>query len=76
MSAERMVGARMPAMTVNEIRDRITNGSIIAISVDTTVFDEYGCNLKFSILDKFTIVQDNSAHHTVQRKFGFDIQTT
>ena len=51
MSAEKMVGARMPAMTVNEIRDTITNGSIFAISVDTTVFDEYGCNFEFSILD-------------------------
>lgn len=40
----------MPALTEDEIKAKILDGSIFAISVDTNIFDRYGCNLDFKAL--------------------------
>jgi hypothetical protein len=40
----------MPKLTDNQIRDKIAEGKISAISVDTAVFDAYGCNLDHAVL--------------------------
>lgn len=42
----------MPILTEEEIKAKIADGSIFAISVDTSVFDRYGCNLDFAVLKK------------------------
>lgn len=42
----------MPTLTDDDIRDRIADGSIFAISVDTSIFDRYGCNLGYAALRK------------------------
>jgi predicted nucleic acid-binding protein len=42
----------MPILTEDEIKAHIANGNIFAISVDTNVFDNYGCNLDFPILKR------------------------
>lgn len=40
----------MPSLTEDELTARIMDGTIFAISVDTAVFDRYGCNLDFPVL--------------------------
>ena len=52
----------MPSLTDDEIRDRIADGRICGISVDTEVFDRYGCNLDYTILRKL----DQFRHSNVQ----------
>jgi len=42
----------MPKFTHDEIKGRVADGSIFAITVDTSIFDKYGCNLDFVILRK------------------------
>jgi hypothetical protein len=42
----------MPTMSENEIKANIADGTIFAVSVDTAVFDKYGCNLDFTVLNK------------------------
>ncbi len=42
----------MPKLTAEEIKAKIADGSIFAISVDTAVFDKYGCNLDSAVLKK------------------------
>lgn len=42
----------MPKITDDEIKARIADGRVLGISVDTEVFDQYGCNLDFTILRK------------------------
>ena len=39
-------------MNEDEITAKIADGTIFAISVDTAVFDRYGCNLDFAVLKK------------------------
>lgn len=46
----------MPKLSDDEVKAKIADGSISAITVDTNVFDKYGCNLDFAIfrrLDQF-----------------------
>lgn len=40
----------MPQFDESEIRAKIGNGSILGISVDTAVFDRYGCHLDHPVL--------------------------
>ncbi len=40
----------MPAFTQAEIKQRIADGSLAAIAVDTNIFDRYNCNLSFPVL--------------------------
>lgn len=49
---------QMPTHTEDEIKTKIANGSIFAISVDTAIFDRYGCNLKFASLRKLDQFKD------------------
>lgn len=42
----------MPCHTEKEIKAKIADGTIFAISVDTSVFDKYGCNLDFAVIRK------------------------
>lgn len=42
----------MPTLTEEQIREKIVNGEINGISVDTSIFDRYGCNLNFPLLRK------------------------
>jgi hypothetical protein len=39
-------------MTEEDIRAKIADGTIFGISIDTAVFDKYGCNLDFAVLNK------------------------
>lgn len=48
----------MPTHTEDEIKTKIANKSIFAISVDTAIFDRYGCNLKFASLRKLDQFKD------------------
>ena len=40
----------MPEKTSDEIKSLIANGEILAITMDTSVFDQFGCNLKYKAL--------------------------
>lgn len=40
----------MPTLNEDDIRARIADGSIVGITLDTSIFDRYGCNLKFPLL--------------------------
>lgn len=42
----------MPAFTGDELRDAIAEGKVQAISVDTSIFKQFGCNLKIPTLRK------------------------
>lgn len=42
----------MPALNDDEIKARIADGSISAITIDTQIFDKYGCNLRYALLRK------------------------
>ena len=42
----------MPTMSEDEIKAKIADGTIFAVSVDTAVFDKYSCNLDFKVLNK------------------------
>ena len=49
----------MPELDEAEIRKKIGDGSILGITVDTAVFDTYGCNLQYPVLaklDQFKVV--------------------
>lgn len=41
---------QIPELTQDEIKSRIADGTISAISIDTAVFDKYKCNLGFAVL--------------------------
>ncbi len=46
----------MPVLNEDQIKAKIADGSIVAITLDTNIFDKYGCNLDFKIfssLDQF-----------------------
>lgn len=40
----------MPALSNEQIHEKIVSGAITAVSVDTTDFDRYGCNLRHPVL--------------------------
>ncbi|MBO9101769.1 MULTISPECIES: PIN domain-containing protein [unclassified Rhizobium] len=40
----------MPKKTVDEIKALIAEGNILAITMDTSIFDKFGCNLEFKAL--------------------------
>lgn len=42
----------MPVFTDEEIKEKIQNGDILGVSVDTSVFDRFKCNLDFTTLNK------------------------
>lgn len=42
----------MPELDEKEIRKKVGDGSILGISVDTAVFDQYGCHLDHPVLTK------------------------
>lgn len=42
----------MPKLNDHEIKAKIADGSISAISIDTSIFDRYQCNLGFAVLRK------------------------
>jgi hypothetical protein len=42
----------MPTMTENEIKAKIADGTFFGVSVDTAVFEKYGCNLDFRVLNR------------------------
>jgi hypothetical protein len=42
----------MPDLSEAEIRAKIADGTIFGLSIDTAVFDKYGCNLDFTVLNK------------------------
>lgn len=48
----------MPQMTHDEIKERIAEDIILAITVDTEVFDQYGCDLDYPLLKKLDQFQD------------------
>jgi hypothetical protein len=43
-------GAGMPEFQQIDVKARIADGTISAISIDTAVFDKYGCNLTHAVL--------------------------
>lgn len=40
----------MPKLSEEDIRARIADGTIAGITLDTSIFDRYGCNLEFPLL--------------------------
>ncbi|NRA88881.1 MAG: DUF4935 domain-containing protein [Rhizobiales bacterium] len=42
----------MPTLTEEQIREKIISGEINGISIDTSIFDRYKCNLEFPLLRK------------------------
>jgi hypothetical protein len=42
----------MPDLSEAEIRAKIADGTIFGLSIDTAVFDKYGCNLDFAVLNR------------------------
>ena len=42
----------MPELTDTDIETRIADGRILGLSIDTDVFDQFGCNLDFTTLQK------------------------
>ena len=42
----------MPSLADTDIKDRIADGRICGISVDTEIFDRYGCNLDYTTLQR------------------------
>jgi predicted nucleic acid-binding protein len=42
----------VPSLTEEEIKARIAAGDVVGISVDTTIFDRYQCNLRYASLRK------------------------
>lgn len=40
----------MPALTEQQVKDGIADGTILAVSVDTSIFDRYGSNLSYPAL--------------------------
>ena len=52
----------MPSLANADIRDRIADGRICGISVDTDIFERYGCNLDYITLQRL----DQFQHGNVQ----------
>ncbi|MFC2966871.1 PIN domain-containing protein [Acidimangrovimonas pyrenivorans] len=44
----------MPTLNEEEIKARIADGSLTAVTLDTSIFDRYGCNLDFPLLGSLT----------------------
>ena len=44
----------MPKLNEDEIKARIADGSLTAITLDTSIFDRYGCNLDFPLLESLS----------------------
>lgn len=44
----------MPNLTEDQIKARIADGSLTAVTLDTSIFDRYGCNLDFPLLRSLT----------------------
>jgi hypothetical protein len=44
----------MPAMTETEIKAKIADGTVFGVSIDTAIFDKYGCNLDSTVLKSLT----------------------
>lgn len=42
----------MPDLSEVQIRAKIADGTIFGLSIDTAVFDKYGCNLDFAVLNR------------------------
>ncbi|RWP38751.1 hypothetical protein [Mesorhizobium sp.] len=40
----------MPELQQTDVKARIADGTISAISIDTAIFDKYGCNLAHAVL--------------------------
>jgi len=41
---------QMPKKSVDEIKTLVSGGDILAITMDTSIFDKFGCNLEFKAL--------------------------
>ncbi|RWE14149.1 MAG: hypothetical protein EOS23_02930 [Mesorhizobium sp.] len=52
----------MPELTEQQIKDGIADHSIAAITLDTNVFDRYGCSLGFPVLRKLDQFRDSDIH--------------
>ena len=50
----------MPKLSEEEIKKKIADGAIFAISIDTAVFDRYGCNLDFPVLKRLDQFKSSS----------------
>ena len=48
----------MPTMSEDQIKAKIVDGTIFAVSVDTAVFDQYSCNLDFKVLHQLSQFKD------------------
>ncbi len=44
----------MPTLNEEEIKARIADGSLTAVTLDTSIFDRYGCNLDFPLIRSLT----------------------
>lgn len=42
----------MAKLTEAQFREKIADGSILGLTVDTSIFDKYGCNLDFAVFRK------------------------
>ena len=40
----------MPVFTIDQIRAKIESNEIAAVSLDTSIFDQFGCNLQYKTL--------------------------
>lgn len=52
----------MPEKTVDEIKAHIASGEIFGISIDTAIFDRFGCNLRYPTLrrlDQFKAAREH-----------------
>jgi hypothetical protein len=50
----------MPDLSEAEIRAKIADGTIFGLSIDTAIFDKYGCNLDFAVLSKLNQFKGSS----------------
>lgn len=52
----------MPLLAEHELRDAIAEGKVRAVSIDTNIFDRFGCNLKIPILRKLDQFKDTGIY--------------
>lgn len=65
----------MPTLTADEIKVRIAAGSILGISLDTSIFDRYGCNLNYASLRKLDQFQGGQIRVLISEIVSNEVQT-
>ena len=63
----------MPERSIEEIKALVVAGDIFGITIDTAVFDKYGCNLRFPMLGKLDQFKSAKEHVLISEIVRYEI---